>query len=289
MELDLRHPGNVLYAENHCLTTLNPSDLRSDKVVGSSTLRGYHEGIGGTARFDVLSGFKQVNATHVVVLDNSNHCVRIVDRTTNRTSTLAGRCWSSGYVDGSFPDARFKLPFQIIQSDTENRYLIADYGNLVIRELRLENQQVSTLVNTTEKPNALLLSRDRKSVFFSWFKGVGQVDLQTKEVQFLTSPDKLYYGFRDGAANQAVFERVEEMVYLNDHLILMTDIRNNVLRVFNLISNSISTVCNRDNGTVTGTIASCEIHLPRSLLVMPNRDQVLIGSLRYIGYLNVTG
>lgn len=289
MAEDLKHPGNILMAENHCLKTMSLANQKTDLVVGSSTIAGYREGAGGRARFNILSGFEQINSSHVIIIDVYNHCVRMLNRNTNTTSTLVGICGYSGYRDGYLSSARFNTPFKVIRLPGTDRYLISDYGNLLIRELYLTTGQVSTFVNTTEKPNALLLSRDRRSVFFSWFKGIGEVNLYTKQVKFLTSPDKRYYGFRDGPAGRAVFHRVEEMVYLDDNNILMTDVRNNVLRLFNIRNNFISTICNRGNGTVSGDIERCQINVPRSLLVLPPSRVVLIGCGRYIGFLRVTG
>lgn len=289
MAEDLRHPGHLLMAENHCLKTLNLANQQTSLVVGNSYIAGYREGSGGSARFNILSGFEQINSSHVLITDVYNHCIRLLDRSTNTTTTIAGVCGWSGHRDGPLTSARLNTPFKIIRLPNTDRYLISDYGNLLIRELNLATGQVSTFVNTTEKPNALLLSRDGSSVFFSWFKGIGEVNLLTKQVTFLTSPDKKYYGFRDGPASRAVFHRVEEMVYLNDNLILMTDLRNNVLRLFNIRNKYVTTICNTGNSTVSGTIETCQMRVPRSLLVQPSRNRVLIGCVEYIGYLNIRG
>ena len=288
MAEDKKNPSNILYVEHHCLKTMSLATRISELVVGSCTQAGYQEGSGATARVNIIAGFYQIDSNSVLLVDTYNHCIRMLDRTTNTTSVLAGKCAVvAGYNDGGFQNAEFNTPFKIISYG--DHYFISDYGNLVIRKLQLDTQEISTFVNVTEKPNALLLSLDGEYVFFSWFKGVGRVNLRTKEVVFITSPDKRYHGFRDGPTERAVFERVEEMVYLSESLILMTDVRNNVLRLLNMLTNSVSTICNRGNRTITGTIETCELNFPRSLLVLKDRNQVLIGSLFHMGYVNITG
>ena len=269
MAEDKKNPSNILYVEHHCLKTMSLATRISELVVGSCTQAGYQEGSGATARVNIIAGFYQIDSNSVLLV-------------------LAGKCAVvAGYNDGGFQNAEFNTPFKIISYG--DHYFISDYGNLVIRKLQLDTQEISTFVNVTEKPNALLLSLDGEYVFFSWFKGVGRVNLRTKEVVFITSPDKRYHGFRDGPTERAVFERVEEMVYLSESLILMTDVRNNVLRLLNMLTNSVSTICNRGNRTITGTIETCELNFPRSLLVLKDRNQVLIGSLFHMGYVNITG
>ena len=159
MAEDLRHPGHLLMAENHCLKTLNLANQQTSLVVGNSYIAGHRECSGGSARFNILSGFEQINSSHVLITDVYNHCIRLLDRSTNTTTMIAGVCGWSGHRDSPLTSARFNTPFKIIRLPNTDRYLISDYGNLLIRELSLATRQVYFCQHNWETERSAAQSR----------------------------------------------------------------------------------------------------------------------------------
>ena len=92
MELDRYRPGFIVHTDKHALIT---SDGTTTHVIaGNSTQRGYREGVGAEARFFYLRGFAQISEKLIVVADWGNHCMRLIDRTSNTTSLFSGQCKS---------------------------------------------------------------------------------------------------------------------------------------------------------------------------------------------------
>ena len=98
MELDRYRPGYLLYTEKRALMTSDGTTTHL--IAGNSTQGGYREGVGAEARFNYITGFAQISVKLIVVADFYNHCMRLIDRTTNNTSVFSGQCKSRGYEDG---------------------------------------------------------------------------------------------------------------------------------------------------------------------------------------------
>ena len=125
MEADLYIPGNVIYTDAFSIKTSNSTE--SQIIAGDTTQYGYQEGTGSAARFESIWGCTQISSTRLVVSDTDNHCLRLIDRVSGRTSQFAGQCTKRGYQDGS--PALFGDPQSIIKDVKEPEQLIvADLG-----------------------------------------------------------------------------------------------------------------------------------------------------------------
>ena len=113
MELDRYRPGYIVYPDKHALMTSNGTTTHL--IAGSSTQEGYREGVGADARFNDIGGFTQISVKLVVVADTDNNCMRLIDRTTNTTSSFSGQCKSDG--DRGYEDGRpgqFRYPWSVV-------------------------------------------------------------------------------------------------------------------------------------------------------------------------------
>jgi hypothetical protein len=90
----------------------------------------------------------KVAPTGLIILDTGNHCVRKLNFDTNRVSTIAGICGTSGFIDGPLGKALFNKPDRIGFSTTGDIYIF-DKGNKYLRKLVLQDADSDTwLVKT---------------------------------------------------------------------------------------------------------------------------------------------
>ena len=87
MELDRYRPGYLLYNDQHALMTSDGTTTHL--IAGNSTQYGYREGVGAEARFSYIKGLEQISEKLVVVADSANHCMRLIDRTSNTSSLFS--------------------------------------------------------------------------------------------------------------------------------------------------------------------------------------------------------
>ena len=64
------------FSETSALKQLNTNTWQLSTLVGETTSHSYAEGEGTSARFNVISGFVQVNSTYWILVVQGNHCIR---------------------------------------------------------------------------------------------------------------------------------------------------------------------------------------------------------------------
>jgi DNA-binding beta-propeller fold protein YncE len=73
------------------------------------------------------------------------HCIRKIDLNTERIYTVAGRCYQSGYMDGSISSALFFFPTAMRFHPQRNLLFVTDIGNNRVRFVDLDAQVVGTI------------------------------------------------------------------------------------------------------------------------------------------------
>ena len=85
---------------------------------------------------------------YLYVCDSENHVIRRIDKNTKESIIFAGKLGESGKVDGTGVDAKFYYPTNLA---TDGVYLyLTDYGNYIIRKIRISDAEVTTLAGTGE-------------------------------------------------------------------------------------------------------------------------------------------
>ena len=94
-----------------------------------------------------ITGFKQLNSSHVVIVDTLRDCLKMFNRKDDSQALLAGTCGISGFEDG--PSAKFFYPWSI-EFDKRNpgHLLITDYYNNALRSVDVTSGTVSTVIIT---------------------------------------------------------------------------------------------------------------------------------------------
>jgi len=156
IEEDEKNTGQLIIATFQSLGTLQ-HDKHLETFVGNSQ-SGYREGQGLSARFNLITSFHQVNFSHIIVVDKRNHCLRLVNRTTNSTSPFAGRCGSHGFNDGEGTEARFNEPHTIVSAHRTDQYYLTDSKNSAVRLLRVSADYQSVRVETVLRDDRQLIN-----------------------------------------------------------------------------------------------------------------------------------
>jgi len=159
--------GDFLYCCNtarHNIIRIKKSDCTTSNYAGSTTgASGAIDGPGVIARFNEPTGITSYG-NKLYVTDKSNNLIRKIEDNigTGQVTTLAGS--SGGYKDANGTSAKFLGPFDIISrlSGTDSYLYVTDKMNHVIRQIRLRDSSVTTVVGTAmqmgtrEGVNALL-------------------------------------------------------------------------------------------------------------------------------------
>ena len=263
MEVDIYIPGNILYSEGSALKTTD--GITAHLIAGSVYGSGYSEGVGPSARFGSFFRFLQLTDTLVLIADYYNHCVRSINRTNNQTDVYSGECTRRDHRDGV--DALFAYPNALILDiNKPGTILISEY-TCALKSMSIVNRNVSTL-GRSDFRNQLSILQDQNTgnIFLTFSHGIGLYDYQRKT--YVTIAGSSTQGFADGTFSSTRFALPQNLIFLNNHTLLLADEQNNRLRILNLRSNMSSSICSGMQGHAEGDLASCQLFYPYALLII---------------------
>ena len=159
-----RRHGWVLVGDNGCALDRHPNDRlkRVDSADGTTEVlaggyQGYRDGVGAAARFRNVAGIAVDEVEDVAYLaDSGNHCIRKIDLTTTRVSTVAGMGVDTlhedpgAYRDGVGVVARFRHPRGLALDAAHGLLYVSDSDNHRIRAIALRSAAVSTLAGSAK-------------------------------------------------------------------------------------------------------------------------------------------
>ena len=277
-------PGNLLFADWNALKTTD--GVTSTTIAGQSTTCYHHFAAGLLARFQSLSGFRQISPSEVVVADHNQHCLKLIDRTTLQVSLYAGYCGSSGYVTGTSA-ARFDNPLSII-SDIKRpgMQLVTDYGNDAVRHVNTLSSSaphsVSNFVQSTSYLNYpygitqhhvsgdLYITNDHHEVW--------KVTYSSNLISKFAGASSA--SFRDCDFSNSLFNHPRDIIFIAGNKLLLADALNDRLRVLNQQTSHTSSVCTGSAGHIDGDMDTCTLDYPFSLMVL--NDTLYVGEYQRI-------
>ena len=278
MEMDRHEDGNILFSDRSSLKTTDSNETKT--IVGRATKHAYREGAGEAARFSGITGFYQINSRTVVVVDQSNHCLRHIDRPTAQTQPFSGTCTKSGYADGA--QALFYSPHSIIpDSRDQDKLLVTDNGNNAVRHVDINTRVVSTFYKgALNYPLGITQDFSSGDLYMTTFSAVYHLNYHSKDLTLITgSPTQ--HGYRDGDFSVSLFYYPNELLLIdNMRKLLVTDYNNNRLRILDRQSNTTYSLCTGARGHIDGDMDSCSLYWPRSLMV--SGDSLFIGEYQSI-------
>ena len=263
MEVDLTNTEELIFSR---LSSLYTTDGVSNSLLtGSAHQRGYKDGDLTEARFNVTTGFNQLNSTSIVIVDYLNHCLRLVDRYSRSVSTLAGLCETSGNVDGL--NTRFYYPRSVIKDPTsDSQILVTDTENHAVRLVNLMTRNTTTLISSgLHLPRGITVDWNGKNLLVMNSNYMIEYNILSKTLLSVTGVTE--GGDSDGNLKQARYYEPCELVPLSPDIIIVADRANNKIKVVNRADDSVSSICSGDNTNRDGPAQSCATYDPNSLLV----------------------
>jgi sugar lactone lactonase YvrE len=188
--LTIDKDGNVIVSESSRIRRITPDGIVST-IAGSAA--GYKDGIGSVAQFYFPWDLKVDDLTeNIFVVDNYNHCVRIVKSDGSQVKTFAGTD-TSGNKDGWGSAARFNMPRGIAKDMHGNLY-IADANN--DRICKIDGFGQVTTLKSIIFPSAIVFDGD-KSFYVSANSGgtIYKLDTLGKMVTFVGQSSSIPFSF----------------------------------------------------------------------------------------------
>lgn len=211
-----------------------------------TTISGQAETPGSTdapwlaARFNNPNGITIYGNT-LYIADTGNHSIRKMVLDSGEVTTLAGLSGTSGSVDGTGEDARFKYPYGIT---TDGAYLfVTDLGNYTIRKICIDTGLVTTIAglagysNSTDGigdaarfRNPFGITNDGINLFVTDLSSltVRMINITTAEVTTIAGLAR-NRGSADGYGSAARFNDSRGIVYVDGNLYI-ADTNNNCIR-----------------------------------------------------------
>ena len=284
MEPDLFIKGNVLYTDKCALKTTD--GVTSNTIAGHSTSCNHHFAPGLLARFQYLKGFRQISPSEVVVVDQLQHCLKLIDRSTLQVSLYAGYCGSSGYVTGT-SGARFSFPCSII-SDIKRpgMLLVTDFANDAVRHVNtLSSSAPHSVSNFYQNTSFLNGPRGITQHHVSGDLYITNSDNEVRKVTYSSKSITKLAGassssFRDCDFGTAYFYNPFEIIFICENKLMLADYGNHRLRILNLKTSHTSSVCTVRASHIIGNMETCTLYYPRSLMVL--NDTLYVGEYQRI-------
>ncbi|MGC8927024.1 MAG: NHL repeat-containing protein [Myxococcota bacterium] len=139
--------GNDIYFSdkyNHCIKKItfdsNLNQYLLSTFAGKCGTSGNTNGAVDAARFNRPDGIGVLEDGRLLIVDSGNHCIRLIEN--SLVSTYAGRCGTSGKLDGSSGVATFNLPEGIVCNQAKKECYIADTGNHLIRKINSDGSVI---------------------------------------------------------------------------------------------------------------------------------------------------
>lgn len=260
MEVDLS-TGEILFTDDNALRITVGNTTMT--LVGVPTSPGYRNDIGRRARFNEITGFAQINHTSVIVSDSFNHCLRIVDRQSHSAEIFAGVCTKNGNQDGL--NALFNFPYAVLLDAESELLYVTSSGNNALCSVNIDTRYVTTLVsNNLPYPSAMSFDWARTSIRLSVEHSIANYAIRDGVVTSTTG--WVDPGLSDGALATARFSDPREIAQLSENIFLIADKDNHLLRIVDLQSETITSICSGLKETTDGDTNDCALNYPLSFL-----------------------
>ena len=263
IELDHYRPGYLVYSDSFALMT--GDGTTTHLIAGSSTQGGYREGVGADARFFLMQGFAQISEKFVVVADTANDCLRLIDRTTNKTSAFSGQCQSGGYEDGR--PGQFSYPhFVVIDKRDKNQLFITDFFNNAVRNVTVNSRVAGTFVQSDSLKYIKGITQEEESgdLYVTAYHALYRITYIQRTVSLISGSPGDNFGYEVSTLLDSRFKWPFELIFIKPNTLLIADTANHKLRLLDMNSDKVTTL------NVTNSLSA-----PYSLLL--TNDSLYVG------------
>lgn len=294
----LRFPGKIIHTshlENESAFFVSNSGnnqilvLRPDgslvKTIGSGT-KGFVDGSFDEAQFNNPQGMAWDSKKQILyVADTANHRLRAIDFTAGKVSTVAGtgKRGKANPKNGKGPlNTALASPWDLALFPSSNYLTIAMAGVHQLWVYEIEKNRLRLLAGNGIKsivdgtiPRCTLAKPSGLSVHN---EGLYFVDAETSSLRLfknykvttLLGAGLFDFGFRDGKLSQARLQHPLG-IFTDDSGIYIADSYNHAIRVVDLKTNTISTLCgNGKSGNTIGTLNETMLNEPNAIIKIDN-------------------
>jgi thiol-disulfide isomerase/thioredoxin/sugar lactone lactonase YvrE len=272
---NLSYPGKLSFSPDCKMLAISDSNHNRVLVVETGTgrvayriggrERGLLDGDFENARFFRPQGVlwiqdKGKNEDKIYVADTENHALRLIDLQSKKVSTLSGNGSQGHWVNYSQDANRARLssPWDLAYRD--NTIYIAMAGLHQIWAYSIDSQTVAPFAGSGyegildrsldesqfSQPSGLAISGNYIYVADSEASAVRQIDFAQLQVRTLAGKDLFVFGYRDGNANEALFQHPLG-ICADGNNIYVADTYNHSIRLIDIGSHSVSTLVGRKN------------------------------------------
>jgi len=218
---------------------------------------GYRDGEAKLAAFNKLHNLAILADDTVLLSDHVNHAIRKYDPSSDTISTYAGNGKSGAAKDGvQVKDAVFDQPICVALSPDQNKLLVADINNRVLRSINLPGGLVSIVAGNGTKGHIVegavatqtplddpraAIQNDAGEI---WFVQRNAHSLHKIDADGLvtTVAGDGKPGQTDGKANQAKFNGPKHMCFGPGGTVFIADDNNHAIRKYDPATHAVSTV-----------------------------------------------
>ena len=274
---DLFSQGNILLIDGSSVVSTDRSSGDTDLIAGSAENDGYVEGTAVDIRFNNPLSILQLNTTDILVVDQNNHCIRIISRVTKTSFPFAGQCLIDGDDDGPFLNSKLTYPGNIVMEPNLDSAMFT-HNRQYIKQLNFTSRTILTYAQLNHTIYDLTFHPENGTLYISIPSGLGYVI--GGNLQLLNQND----GFRDGLLESASFKSfLPSIIFLTKKLLLISDYDNGVYRLLDFTYNTTSTICEANQVVSAGSVDYCKTYRPLSALLLARERKVLIVSESSVG------
>jgi len=251
-------------------------------VAGNLTFKGYRQGSNVEARFGVVKGLitNPFDSAEIFVADYSYNCIRLIDRNLLKTSELIGKCDSKGHADGDLQTAQIGYPAELVKGMNQDIWFFDSFRpslRRIYKETNSNQWQLVTVHQLESRVESFTLHPSTNDIYLIRSKDVSRIRNSKEEVVFGESGMH-----NDGMLSEASIHYPKHSLFLDNDVFLLSDTGNNVIRIVNLKSSTISSICvpRSPNNDIyrDGTPAECLLKSPGHLIHLPENNEVVATS-----------
>lgn len=281
MTEDAHIPGNYLIVVGYSVLT-TPDFIKLTRVGGFLTSSDYQEGVTSLAKFGKIEGVVSMNTypNKVWVADSDFSCIRVIDRVQYKTAEFAGKCKKFTRRDGTLNIAGIQRISSLVYY-AANAMIFLDNNRRSIRKLSKIDQlnlwKIKTIHTATININSLAVHPESKRVFMLRYRNISRVISGNREVFVLGGP---FGNHSDGTFTTSLVRNPQNMLFLSNDTFLIADYGNHVIRVANLKTSRVTTLCLPQFSTPyevkEGSIQECKLIYPMQLYNNAEQKRIYI-------------
>lgn len=282
--------GNILIIDGNGIKTLNTQTEKSETIVGESSVPDFSDGIGTKAKFRSPADFAQHSKESLIIADSGNHCLRVVNRTTNATQTLLGNCTSFSNNLDKIDEAMFKYPHSILAL-SYNAYAITESKQKTLKRAYIMDRalswRVETVMQLAGNVDGLTANPVRKDIIYATIhmpSGIEIVVINTTNWSSLTFVRSPLNNQLSGTISSKHFGNTIKIVMFNGTIMLVSDYDKNRFCVADLSNlDTPIPICTSEQSYIYNSYTrlpnpDCQIVQPGVMVKLMDSDEVLVAS-----------